>query len=213
MNRAFVAAACAAFFATSAQGATIVNASFEDGTNPGTYTTVGVGQTNITGWTVSAGSVDYIGTYWQAAEGVRSVDLAGGSLGTLEQAIGDTVAGLSYMVTFALSKNPDGGAPTRTGTFQAGDETFNFSYALPNTRPNNMLWQDVSFTFFSEGPTTIRFAADASAGCCYGPAIDNVRITALVPEPATWAFMIVGFGAVGGAMRAARRKAYSLATA
>ena len=31
--------------------------------------------------------------------------------------------------------------------------------------------------------------------------LDNVSVTAAVPEPATWALMILGFGAVGGAMR------------
>lgn len=31
-------------------------------------------------------------------------------------------------------------------------------------------------------------------------------IRAAVPEPATWAMMIGGFGMVGGAMRSARRK-------
>jgi PEP-CTERM motif len=34
--------------------------------------------------------------------------------------------------------------------------------------------------------------------------IDNVALGA-VPEPATWAMMILGFGAIGGAMRARRR--------
>lgn len=38
--------------------------------------------------------------------------------------------------------------------------------------------------------------------------IDNINVSsvAAVPEPATWAFMIVGFGAIGGAMRK-RKKA------
>jgi len=35
------------------------------------------------------------------------------------------------------------------------------------------------------------------------------RETAPVPEPATWALMILGFGAVGGAMRARRREAWA----
>lgn len=34
-----------------------------------------------------------------------------------------------------------------------------------------------------------------------------------VPEPAIWAFMIVGFGAIGASLRAARRKEVSLAAA
>ncbi|MBS0479965.1 MAG: PEP-CTERM sorting domain-containing protein [Proteobacteria bacterium] len=51
----------------------------------------------------------------------------------------------------------------------------------------------------------------------YSNAIDNVvlqlsaRQPGGVPEPATWAMMVVGFGAVGSALR--RRKAPRLATA
>lgn len=39
-------------------------------------------------------------------------------------------------------------------------------------------------------------------------AVDDLRINAVsaVPEPATWAMMLLGFGFVGGAMRSARRK-------
>ncbi len=50
-----------------------------------------------------------------------------------------------------------------------------------------------------------------------GFAIDNIRFAGLgqivvpgnngVPEPATWAMMLIGFGAVGSAMRRSRRKA------
>ena len=43
-----------------------------------------------------------------------------------------------------------------------------------------------------------------------GPALDNVSISA-VPETATWAMMILGFGVVGGAVR--RRRSTALATA
>lgn len=35
--------------------------------------------------------------------------------------------------------------------------------------------------------------------------IDNVAIAAAVPEPATWAMMILGFGVIGGALRRAKR--------
>ncbi|QTD55384.1 PEPxxWA-CTERM sorting domain-containing protein [Parasphingorhabdus cellanae] len=50
--------------------------------------------------------------------------------------------------------------------------------------------------------TTIEF--QTIAGADDGFALDNVQFGA-VPEPATWAFMIFGFGAIGGAMRRQRK--------
>lgn len=123
----------------------------------------------------------------------------------MTQTLTDTIVGQRYAVDFWVSKNPDGGAATRTGTFSAGGQTFNFSYAVPNSR-TNMNWQLETFEFIASSTMTdLSFAADASAGCCFGPALDNVSIDA-VPEPATWAMMIGGFALVGGALRSARRR-------
>ena len=59
-----------------AQANLIQNGSFENGTDPVVFTKlVAVNSTSITDWTVSAGTIDYIGSYWQAAEGARSIDL------------------------------------------------------------------------------------------------------------------------------------------
>lgn len=35
---------------------------------------------------------------------------------------------------------------------------------------------------------------------------DNINLVSAVPEPATWAMMLVGFGAMGGALRTNRRR-------
>lgn len=40
----------------------------------------------------------------------------------------------------------------------------------------------------------------------FNEAVGNGRFNAAVPEPSTWAMMIVGFGLLGGAMRTARRR-------
>ena len=35
---------------------------------------------------------------------------------------------------------------------------------------------------------------------------NTVRVDGAVPEPATWAMMIIGFGMIGGTMRSAKRR-------
>lgn len=42
-------------------------------------------------------------------------------------------------------------------------------------------------------------------------AVDNVTyLEAAVPEPASWAFMLAGFGLVGGALRRTRKQAITI---
>jgi choice-of-anchor C domain-containing protein len=186
---------------SAAGAATIVNGSFEAGTNPGGFTTHGVGSTGITGWDVLAGTVDYIGTHWQASDGVRSIDLSGNSIGTIGQAVTGLTVGQSYQVTFDVSRNPDGGATPRTGIFSANGQNFQFSYSDPTSDRTNMKWATVSYTFLATAISApIAFSSDSSGGCCFGPALDNVRIAA-VPEPASWAMMIGGFALLGASMR------------
>lgn len=57
------------------------------------------------------------------------------------------------------------------------------------------------FTGFSGfGPnTTLSISSTGTFGV--DAILDNLSVSGAVPEPATWALMIMGFGAVGGAMR------------
>jgi choice-of-anchor C domain-containing protein len=190
--------------AFSANAATILNGSFEDGTAPGGFTTVGAGETAITGWTVGGNSVDYIGSYWTAQDGSRSIDLAGNGIGMISQTLA-TIAGQAYRVSFWVARNPDGGLNPRTGFVGWNGSNSQFSFNNPNSTLTNMGWEQRSFTFAATGTsTTLSFAADpATSAGAFGAALDNVVIAA-VPEPATWLMLILGFGLVGGAMR--RRK-------
>lgn len=87
----------------------ITNGSFETGAAPGSFTTESAGSTDITGWTIASGSVDYIGSYWAASDGARSIDIAGSAIGALSQSFA-TTAGQKYLVTFDLSSNRTFGA-------------------------------------------------------------------------------------------------------
>ena len=183
----------------------VTNGSFEVGTAPGVYATVGTGDSNITGWSVSNGTVDYIGSYWTAADGSRSIDLAGNSYGTLSQAI-HLVANQAYSLTFFLSANPDNSEFPRT--VQVGIDgliqDFNFT-GSPNL--SNMGWQQQTLNFVagSTGSTLLSFTA-LNAGTFYGPALDNVSLSA-VPEPSTWAMMLLGLSMIGFGLRRRIRSA------
>lgn len=55
------------------------------------------------------------------------------------------------------------------------------------------------------GESIARFTFESTLGRSVNTGIDNLYAVTAVPEPATWAFMIVGFGLVGGAMRKQRK--------
>jgi len=117
MRKLLSAFALVAVAASQASAAPFTNGSFEltSGGNPGAgFITKAGGDLSITGWVVTGDSVDYIGTYWQAAQGVRSVDLNGNDPGGIQQTF-DTVAGQLYRVNFALAGNPDGRSTSRRG--------------------------------------------------------------------------------------------------
>jgi hypothetical protein len=72
-----------------------------------------------------------------------------------------------------------------TETLAQGSNSFNFNFTVPGN-------------VNSDGrPTADNFAADF--------VVSNVSVTG-VPEPTTWAIMLVGFGGLGAAMRNTRRK-------
>lgn len=206
-----ILAVAATLVAGAGQAATIVNGSFEDGVAipDGSFVTLAAGDsTSITGWTVLRDGVDYIGGYWEASDGDRSVDLSALDAGQLSQTtIQDLIAGMAYRVSFDMSGNPDGGVGTaRLVASVTGGEAQVYTYEVTaaNSRAN-MRWQTMTYDFVaSSSIQDIQFLSLEMNP--FGPALDNVRIEQLgvegaVPEPGTWVLMIAGFGFVGFAAR------------
>ena len=128
-------AVAAALTAGSANAASIVNGSFENGVDPGSFVTLGHNSTGIDGWIVKGNGVDYVGNYWQAADGLRSVDLSALNGGSIQQTIA-TVVGQAYKVSFWLAGNPDGGLGDKfVATSVSGDwvNSFTFNVGASNT--------------------------------------------------------------------------------
>ncbi len=181
-------------FAVSPSWAALTNGNFELGTDPGSFTTLNPGSTDITGWTIT-GQIDYIGSYWQASDGSRSIDLSGFSAGSIQQDIA-TVAGLTYIVNFDMAGNPDGGPTVKSLNIEAvgaGSQTFYFD--ITGKTKANMGWQTNQWSFVAgAGTTTLKFTSLDDTG--WGPALDNVKISA-IPAPGAILLCSLGAGLVG----------------
>lgn len=158
----------------------VTNGSFESGTNdPGAYEQLNAGSTVLTGWTITTGSVDWVGTYWQAAAGSKSLDMNGAAPGTISQPLATTI-GKTYVVAFALSANPDGPVAVYTlavGATGAAPQAYMFDRAVNVNTRTTMMWQAKQYSFVAtSASTTLTFASGVGAGP-YGPALDNVVVT------------------------------------
>jgi len=173
---------------------------YTDGTHTG-------GNVLLPDWTVQSGSVDLTNTasvWGPAAAGDYSLDINGWDAGVITQAF-TTQAGHTYTVTFNYSRNPAGAPDPATADVTAGAGVFHVSAA------NNpglfgtggaMLWQTGSFTFVGTGHDTLTLAATVPGNG--GVFFDNLSVSGAVPEPATWALMIGGFGMAGAMLRRRR---------
>lgn len=157
----------------------VTNGSFETGPAVGAgFVQLSAGDsTTITGWTVVSGTVDYVGTYWQAADGVRSIDLNGTSAGAVRQSI-TTEVGKTYKVTFSMSGNPEGPDGIKTMTADVGAAPIAFSYeVVPSNTLVDMKWTSKSFTFVAAAVTTVlTFTSTSTTAGVYGPVLDKVRV-------------------------------------
>jgi choice-of-anchor C domain-containing protein len=184
-------------FMTSPADASVFQSGFETGDSPPAsyFRTVFAPGSNLDGWTVSAGSIDWIDDYWQPAEGRRSVDLAGNGAGVISTAF-STTPGQQYTVSFFLSGNYDGNQGDLVRTTLASIDggtplSFDFNY-FTGWSHGNMGWVSKSFTFTASGATTtLAFSSGEDIGSPYGPALDKVEV-APVPAPPSIILLVTG---------------------
>jgi choice-of-anchor C domain-containing protein len=218
-------AASLALFATvspaSAGVNLIQNGSFENGSyvdGGSGFDTLIAGDTSLTSWTVGLDSVDWIGSYWQPADGIHSIDLSGNALGSLSQSF-SAVIGKQYTVSFMLAGNPDGGPDPKTVEVSVNGTNQFINFPLNGVTKQNMNWTPESFTFIANTTSeTLTFVSTtcASSGdnaCAFGPALDAVSVTSAVPELSTWGMMLIGFAGLGLIAYRRARRASSIITA
>jgi choice-of-anchor C domain-containing protein len=167
-------------------------------------------------WSVTSGSVDLVGGYWQSPSGPNfptgtngSVDLDGLSPGAISQDISGLTAGKTYTLTFSLSGNPDGAPATKSLDVSIGSvANDNFTYTIGANTHSNMMYTLESLTFVAGASNTLSFASQDTASP-FGPVIGGVSIA--VPEASTWAMMLLGFAGLSYAAFRRNSKGRALA--
>lgn len=219
--------------ASPAAAAQFTNGSFEQ---PGTVVaaTLLAGSTFLPGWTVvdAVPGGDYDVQYTSnaaygavgvtASDGQYLLDLTGSvgrGKGVASNAI-DVVSGATYRVGF------DVGAFLVANYGSFGDATVDllvndvlagsFTNIMDRTTAGSD-WKRFTYEFQAAAPTVkLTFLSSTSLSSSnLGVGLDNVtwdmvrQPVAGVPEPASWALMIAGFGGIGAAFRVRRRPAFA----
>lgn len=201
-----------AAMASSAHAITVTNGSFEQGAAiTGGFDLLAAGDNStITGWTVlGPGGVDYVDPLiWDASDGTRSVELSGVAAGGVSQVMTNQfVVGQNYIMQFDMSANPfavDGLYSATVSVTGAAPADFSYLLTALNT-PTSMAYQSYSYAFTATSATkTIEFRGSGNG--VLGIVLDNVSIEAVaIPEPGSWAMLLMGFGLVGSALRRSRK--------
>ena len=189
----------------------VADGTFAGGAQIGQYQTyyAGNGAASVIdgAWTVTSGSVDLIGTYWDAPAGTYSVDMDGASAGTITQDL--NLAAGHYVLTFMLAGNADGGAQVKDLTVSVGSTSVPLTFDTKGHGDTSMGFtpETVAFTVTDgSAPTTLTFASGDSAGSYNGAAIADVDVdVSAVPEPASLGLLLAGIGMVG--VMSSRRRA------
>jgi hypothetical protein len=179
----------------------LTNGSFED---PSIGTWYVNEPSGIPGWTVTANSVDVVAQGYNgpsaAYDGQQYLDLVGfGSTGGVQSQSFATVAGQSYLLTFAYANNP-WSTSTASANVRVLDGTSNtllFGEVTHSGSTTNKLgWSLFSRSFIADGTSSTIFFDETVGANSGGVMIDAVGVAA-VPEPATWALMVLGFAGLG----------------
>lgn len=211
LNIATLATLLSAGAASAATPELVVNGSFEANAISSPWAAV----STVTGWTSSAsgnsafeiqkgstqgGASGFMPT---AAAGVQYLELNTDRKTSISQTIA-TTAGSDYLLSFAYSGRPDtaGNASSLMNVYWGST----LLTPSPLVGTTSTTWQTYSQTVSAlTGSTVLRFESVGPAtSASYGSYLDNVSVTSAVPEPQTYAMMLLGLGLMGFIAR--RRK-------
>jgi hypothetical protein len=153
----------------------IVNGGFETG--------------DFSGWTADPVSYPMYIVTSPVYQGKYAAQIAGYDYGpdTLTQTVSDT-ANQNYYLSFYIYQSPPG--PT-----VSLDVTWNGATVISDIAPTTGdFWKHFVTQVIGTGSDTLQFIDANNPGFDY---LDNVSLTTSIPEPATWAMMMLGFAGLG----------------
>jgi hypothetical protein len=154
-----------------------------------------------------------IGNHFMALDGDPGGNGVIGVQGPLQQMINGLTVGQLYTLTFDFAA---GQLQDRTGdtteylAVSLGNETHNTD-VLHDTSGSATPWEKETMSFTATSSSELLSFLSVGTPSGYPPIalLDNISIS--VPEPASWALMLVGVGALGASLRLRRRQAANLA--
>lgn len=161
--------------------AQLLDGGFEEPEVGGSYVPYWSGS-NLGGWVVENGTVEIVGTYWQAAEGDQSLDLSGiwDYAGTIYQDVA-TEAGKYYVLRFAFAGNPEDGAVKEAKLFWNDQEIAHLTVDTAGRSLQDMGWKYYRYVVKAEGASS-RIKFQSLTMNFLGPVIDDVSLFELVPN-------------------------------
>ena len=195
LRKLLLTGAALAAFAGSAHAASIPDGSFENlNFQNGQYVYNPTGSA----WTFTGGAGE---TGNQSAWGFQ--DAPDGhvvaflqTISSISQTLTGLVAGTTYTVSFDLAHRPNYGLNQVSLSFDGG--------SIFSLTPTSDAWTTYTASFTATGTSGLLSFSTNDGRADNDSGLDNVRITGeqgAVPEPASWALMLGGFGLVGAAMR------------
>jgi hypothetical protein len=199
--------------ASQAQAASIVNGYFTQPA-PSTYNESGWNlAVSIPGWTSNTG--DTIETGLNSTYGLGSylgsttnLELNANRLGSVSQTISNLTVGDNYDLTFGYGIR--GGAGAQQMVVEVGGVDLG---TLNAPAESTSSWAPESFWFTATGTSEVLTFTSNGVGGNISEGNEITAVALSVPEPMSWALMLVGVAGIGAGLRLARRDLAAAETA